>query len=319
MRLIANGIPIEVDDQGPPGGTPVLLLMGLGMQLVAWPEPFVAMLVRQGLRVIRIDNRDAGLSADFAAHGLPNLAWLGLRHSLRLPVRSPYTLQDMADDAVGVLDALGLPAAHLVGASMGGMIAQVAALRVPQRVRGLTLVMSTPGARGLPGPSGRVRAAMLARPPAVRRLPADAAGAHRPDPRDLPALVAHLAGLLTLLGSAETARDAEGLRQRIGAAAGRAWRPEGTARQLAAIMAGGDRTPALSGLRLPVTVVHGLADPLLPPAHGRALASAIPGARLQEIEGMGHDLPPSVWQPLADRVAEQALAAGPASPTGLKR
>lgn len=303
MRLVANGIAIAIDDRGPPGGEPVLLVMGLGMQLSGWPEPFVEALVGRGLRVIRMDNRDAGLSEDFARLGVPNLAWQGVRHALHLPVQAPYGLHDMAADALGVLDALGLDSAHWVGASMGGMIAQCAALHAPHRVRSLGLLMTTPGARGLPGPSGRVRAALLARPPRVRRLPPDGAGAHRPHPDDLPALVEHLVRLWRLIGSQGLGVSDAELRERVRAAAQRAWRPEGTARQLAAIMAAPDRTSALQACALPATVIHGIDDPLLPIAHGRALAAALPGARLHAIAGMGHDLPPELHEHLAALVA----------------
>lgn len=157
MKVEANGIRIEVDDQGPREGPVVLLIMGLGMQLIAWPQPLVQMLVDRGLRVVRFDNRDIGLSQDFDAAGVPNLALAGLRHAMHLPVRSPYALSDMAQDAVGVLDALGIGRAHVCGASMGGMIAQHVAARAPKRVASLTLMMTTSGARRLPQASWRVR------------------------------------------------------------------------------------------------------------------------------------------------------------------
>jgi pimeloyl-ACP methyl ester carboxylesterase len=304
MRLVANGIAIEIDDRGPPGGEPVLLIMGLGMQLVGWPEPFVRALASRGLRVIRIDNRDAGLSEDLSRLGVPNIAWQGMRHALHLPVRAPYGLEAMADDAIGVLDALGIASAHWVGASMGGMIAQRAALDAPRRVRSLSLIMTTPGARGLPGPASRVRAGLLARPPRVRLLPPDAAGAHRPHPDDLSALIEHLVRLWRLIGSLGHGVTEAELRERVCAAAARAWRPEGTLRQLAAIMAAPDRTSALRGCTLPASVIHGTDDPLLPLAHGRALAAALPGAQLHEMAGMGHDLPPDLHERLAELVAE---------------
>lgn len=309
MRVVANGIALEIDDRGPPGGEPVLLVMGLGMQLSGWPEPFVEALVRRGLRVIRMDNRDAGLSEDFARLGVPNLAWQGMRHALHLPVHAPYGLHDMAADAVGVLDALGLASAHWVGASMGGMIAQRAALDAPSRVRSLSLLMTTPGARGLPGPSARVRAALLTRPPRVRLLPAGTLGAHRPHPEDLPALVEHLMTLWRLIGSRGHGVTEAELRERVQAAAARAWRPQGTARQLAAIMAASDRTAALAGCRMPAAVIHGRDDPLLPLAHGEALARVLPLARFHAIDGMGHDLPPALQASLAGQVAETVARA----------
>ena len=310
MRISANRISIEIDDQGPAGAPPVLLIMGLGMQLVAWPEPFVRMLVDRGLRVIRLDNRDAGLSQGFDDRGVPNLAWQGLRHAMRLPVQAPYSLDDMAGDALGVLDALGIAGAHVVGASMGGMIAQLMALGAPQRVRSLTLIMSTPGGHGLPGPTARARAAMLARPPAVRLLPGPDGTPSRPDPRDVPALVDHLLGLLAVIGSPGHAQTPQAMREGLTLVVSRAWRPRGTARQLTAIMAAPARARALAQCRVPAQVIHGIDDPLLPIAHGRALAAALPDARLREVPGMGHDLPPALWSGFADDIA--ALARGAA-------
>ena len=165
MQLSANGIRLEVEDHGSPAGEPLLLVMGLGMQLLGWHEDFVAQLVERGFRVIRYDNRDIGLSQTFDQHGVPNLALETLRHALGMRVRSPYRLADMAADAFGILDALGLPAAHVCGASMGGMIAQHMARLAPTRIKSLTLMMTSSGARRLPGPSLKVRSALISRPP----------------------------------------------------------------------------------------------------------------------------------------------------------
>ena len=156
MQVSANGIALEVEDHGPPGGEPLVLIMGLGMQLVAWHEGFVAQLVAQGFRVLRFDNRDIGLSQRYDHAGVPNLALDAMRHTLGLNVRSPYTLAELADDTAALLDALGLPAAHVCAASMGGMIAQHLAVRHPRRVKSLTLMMTTSGARHLPQPSWKV-------------------------------------------------------------------------------------------------------------------------------------------------------------------
>ncbi len=150
MQIQANGLSLEVDIQGPADGAPLVLLMGLGMQLIGWPEPFVEMLTQRGHKVIRLDNRDAGLSQGFDDRGTPNVAWAALRYAFRLRVRSVYSIADMAADTIGVLNALGIDRAHIVGASMGGMIAQHIAARHPQRVAALTLMMTTSGARGLP-------------------------------------------------------------------------------------------------------------------------------------------------------------------------
>ena len=166
MKISANGLSIEVDDQGPANGPAVLLIMGLGMQLVAWPDELVAALVGRGFRVVRFDNRDIGLSQHFDAADTPSVPMAAMRYALHLKVRSPYTLRDMAADAVGVLDALGIAQAHVVGASMGGMIAQHLAASHAARVRSLVLVMTSAGARELPQPSLAVRQAMLGRPQA---------------------------------------------------------------------------------------------------------------------------------------------------------
>ena len=168
MQIVANGVALEIEDHGSPQGEPLLLIMGLGMQLLAWHEDFVASLVAAGFRVIRFDNRDIGLSQSFDAAGTPNVALDAARYALGWNIRPAYTLTDMAEDSVGILDALGIGAAHICGASMGGMIAQRVADRHPERVRSLTLMMTTSGSRKLPGPSLRIQAAMVSRP---RRRP----------------------------------------------------------------------------------------------------------------------------------------------------
>ena len=164
MQISANGINLEVEEHGSPNGEPLLLIMGLGMQLVAWQPGFVASLVARGYRVIRFDNRDIGLSQRFDQLGVPNLALDSLRYAVGMKVSAPYTVADMADDAAGLLDALGIAAAHTCGASMGGMIAQQLAVRHPDRVKSLTLVMTSSGSRRLPGPTLKVRSAMISRP-----------------------------------------------------------------------------------------------------------------------------------------------------------
>jgi pimeloyl-ACP methyl ester carboxylesterase len=288
MRVSANGIGIEIDDRGPPGGEPLLLIMGLGMQLIAWPEELVDLLVARGFRVIRLDNRDAGLSQGFDHLGTPNLALASLRYALRLPVRAPYSIADMAADAVGVLDVLGIEQAHVCGASMGGMIAQHLAAAHPQRVQRLTLMMTTSGSRRLPQPTARVRAALLS----------------RPDGRDPAAVVAHLERLFQVIGSPGYRPEPQRQRQRLAATVARAWRPAGTARQLCAVAADGDRTPMLSRIVAPTSVIHGADDPLVPVACGEDLARRISGARLHRIEGMGHDLPLALLPRFAEVIAD---------------
>jgi pimeloyl-ACP methyl ester carboxylesterase len=295
MRLVtANGTALEVDDQGPPGAPPVLLVMGLGMQLTAWPLLLVRRLLAQGHRVIRFDNRDAGLSQGFDELGVPNLAAAGLRHVLHLPPRAPYTLADMAADTLGLLDALGLPRVHLVGASMGGMIAQHVAAVQPGRVASLALVMTTSGARHLPQPDWQLQMALLS----------------RPDGRQPEAVVEHLVKLMRRIGSPAYPAPPEALRERLAASVARAWRPAGTARQLAAIVADGDRSALLARISAPTLVVHGEADPLVPVAAGHDLRARIAGAQGLFIPGMGHDLPDALMPQLAERLHALAASAG---------
>ena len=274
MRVSANGIGLEVDDQGPPSGEPVVLVMGLGMQLTGWPDELVADLVARGHRVIRFDNRDAGLSDGFDHLGVPNLAFAGLRYALHLGVQAPYRIADMAADTVGVLDALGLGRVHLCGASMGGMIAQHVAAKHAQRVKSLTLLMTTSGSRRLPQPGLEVRRALMS----------------RPDGRDPDAVVAHLTRLLRLIGSPAYPPEPERLRRRLQDTVQRAWRPAGTARQITAVVADGDRTPLLGAIHAPTRVIHGDADPLIPVA-------------------AGHDLPLELLPRFAAGIAENAARA----------
>ena len=285
MQLSANGFSIEVDDQGSPSSPPILLVMGLGMQLTGWPEELVHMLAARGQRVIRLDNRDAGLSQGFEASGVPNLAWATLRYLLHLPLSAPYALADMAADAFGVLDALGIAKAHVCGASMGGMIAQHMAASRPERVARLTLIMTTSGSRRLPQPSAKVRRALIE---------PRASG-----PNDANAEVERLMRLFTLIGSPAYRPDPEEFRARLRASVQRAWRPSGVARQLVAVAADGDRTPMLARITAPTHIVHGAADPLIPVAAARELHARIAGSTLEIIEGMGHDLPSQLWPRLA--------------------
>jgi pimeloyl-ACP methyl ester carboxylesterase len=290
MQIVANGIGIEIDDQGLPAGEPLLLIMGLGMQLTGWPDELVQLLVSRGFRVLRMDNRDAGLSQGFDHLGVPSMAWAGMRYMLRLPVHSPYAIADMARDALAVLDALGIARAHVCGASMGGMIAQHLAALHPERVKSLTLMMTTSGSRRLPQPSLHVRRALISRP----------AG------RDTAAIVAHLVRLLAVIGSPAYPPEPELLRQRLEAMVRRAWRPAGTSRQICAVVADGDRSPLLTRIAAPTRVVHGEADPLVPVAAGHDLVARIGGAVADIVPGMGHDLPLQLLPRYAEGVAENA-------------
>jgi pimeloyl-ACP methyl ester carboxylesterase len=290
MQISANGIAVEVDDQGPPNGEAVLLIMGLGMQLIAWPDALVADLLGRGFRVVRFDNRDAGLSQGFDDLGVPNPMVSGLKHLVHLPVRPPYTLADMAADARGVLDSLGIARAHVVGASLGGMVAQHLAARHPERVRSLTLIMTTSGARALPRPSMDVSRMLMSRPRSL-------------DPE---AVADHLARVFSVIGSPAFRPDPVAFHGQLLQGVRRAYRPAGTARQLAAVIADGDRTPLLSGIRAPTHIIHGQADPLVPVAAAHELARHIPGATLDVVPGMGHDFPAVLMPRVAQGIASAA-------------
>lgn len=297
MKIKAGTVTLEVEDTGG-SGPAVLLIMGLGMQLTAWPRDLIDALVDAGYRVIRHDNRDAGLSQGFDGVRSPTLLASWLRLQLGLPLHPPYTLADMAGDALGVLDALGVGQAHVVGASMGGMIAQRLALAAPDRLRSLTSLMSSSGARGLPGPRPDVMRVMMVRPPAQANA----------------AAVAHYVRLLQLLAGPAYPRSAAQLREEAAAALARAWHPKGTRRQLLAVAADTGRASELGRLHVPTLVIHGRADPLLPLACGLDTARRIRGARLEVVDGMGHDLPPALvptLMPLLLRHFEQAGEVAP--------
>jgi proline iminopeptidase len=271
----ANGITIAYETSGNPQDPPILLIMGLGMQLIAWPPDLVDGLVEQGYYVIRFDNRDIGLSSKLRQHKKPNVIWAYLKSLAGLKHGVAYTLHDMADDALGLLDALGIPRAHLVGASMGGMIAQIFAARFPARTLSLTSIMSSSGRRGLPGPSAAARVAMMRSAAA----------------RDRKEVVERVIDVYRVVGSPSFPTPERILRANIERALARGDNPDGVARQMAATFACGDRTPLLRKIRCPALVIHGAADALVPLACGVDTAQAIPGARLQVIEGMGHDFP----------------------------
>ena len=300
MHVQTNGLRIAVDDQGPPTAPVVLLIMGLGMQLIAWPQPLVQELLDRGFRVVRFDNRDIGLSQGFDDVGVPSMALAALRYALHLPVHSPYRLADMAQDAVAVLDALGIAQAHVCGASMGGMIAQHLAASAPQRVASLTLMMTTSGARALPRPSWAVQRTLLSRP----RGPGTNAA------------VDWIVHMLRTIGSPGYPPDLQALRARALESVQRAWHPAGSARQLLAIVADGDRTPLLQRITAPTRIVHGMADPLVPLACGQHLAQHIARAETDFIPGMGHDLPDALLERFAQGIAHNA-GRGPSAPSGL--
>jgi pimeloyl-ACP methyl ester carboxylesterase len=292
--LRCNGLDIEYESLGDPAAPAILLIMGLGMQLVAWPDGFCRHLVERGLRVIRFDNRDAGLSGRVEGGKRPNLVWAMLAARLRLPLRPPYTLNDMASDAIGLIDGLGIAQAHVAGASMGGMIAQVLAARFPQRVLSLTSIMSSSGNPRLSWPKRDALKALMSRPE---------------DPRNPEIVIDHLVRVFGVIGSPAFPADPAELRMRLGHAVRRSYYPAGVARQLLAVIAAGDRRKLLRTIAVPTLVIHGSADPLVPLDAGRDTARNIPGSRLMLIDGMGHDLPPALYERLAEAIAAHCAAA----------
>jgi len=276
----ANGIEIAYDELGDADGEPLVLIMGLGTQLIHWDVRFCKRLAERGFRVIRHDNRDCGHSEKLRGRGRPNLA------AMLFGLGSPaYKLSDMARDTVGLLDHLEIPQAHIVGASMGGMIAQTVAIEHPERVRTLTSVMSTTGSRRVALPRLRAFGTLLSRPP-----------------RDREAYVEAVAKTFEVIGSPGYPQRPDYIKALALAAYDRCFYPSGTGRQLHAITSSGDRTSGLRALRMPAAVIHGSEDPLVRTAAGRATANAIPNAVLTLIEGMGHDLPPGVWPRVIDAI-----------------
>jgi proline iminopeptidase len=279
-----QGLTLTYEADGDPGATPILLIMGLGMQLTSWPASLVAQLVERGYYVIRIDNRDAGLSSKLEHHGSPNLVWAFLKSKMGLKIRSPYSLHDMAGDALALLDHLGLATAHVVGASMGGMIAQVLTAEQPKRVISLTSIMSSSGRRGLPGPTREAARILMSRPA---------------NPRDPEQVANHYVRLFRIIGSPAYPTSEAVLRERIRAGAERNSNASGTARQMLAIAASGSRVRLLQRISRPTLVIHGDADSLVPLPCGQDTARNVPGALLRVIAGMGHDLPEALMQPMA--------------------
>lgn len=280
----ANGIEIAYETFGDPSGRPLLLVMGLATQMLAWHEEFCGALVDLGFHVVRYDNRDIGLSTHLHDAPVPDVmaAFGGDTSS------ASYTLDDMADDAVALLDHLGIHRAHVVGASMGGMIAQTVASRHPARVASLTSIMSTPSP-AIGSPTQEAMAVLFA-PPATSREEA----------------VQRARTAYEVIGSPAYPLDLPWLASVSGEAYDRAYDPLGVARQLLAVHASGDRTPSLRELAVPTLVVHGDADPLVQVAGGQATAEAVPGAELLVIEGMGHNLPRELWPQITEAIAAVA-------------
>ena len=293
----ANGLTLEYDITGAADGEPVLLIMGLGGQMTRWPQAFLDKLAARGMRVIRFDNRDVGLSSKIEAAGAPDFPAIfkALSEGKAPPVA--YTLSDMADDAVALLDALGIGRAHIVGASLGGMVAQLVAAEHPDRTLSLTSIMSNSGNRALPAATPEALAVLNDR---------------GPDPlQDFDGYVAHAVKGAAVVGSPGYPTDTATLRDRIVSDFKRCHSPTGFQRQYAAAMACPDRRPKLATITAPSVVIHGAQDPLVPLAGGEDTAANIPGAELIVIEGMGHDVPAQLYDRLADgiqRAVERAKA-----------
>ncbi len=285
----ANGITIEHQELGPPDAPAILLIMGLGMQLVAWPDSLCQGLAARGFRVVRFDNRDVGLSTRMPSAGRLRMGGMMARAFLHLPVRPPYTLNDMARDTVGLMDGLGIGAAHVVGASMGGMIAQIVAAEHPDRVKSLISIMSSP-APVMPAP--KVLRALL-----------------KPRPRDRDQAARRMRDFFRLVGGAGyPPTDAE-LKARVDRSLSRSYRPDSFGRQLLAVRTGPSRIAMLRRVSAPTLVLHGANDPLVPPIGGKLTGAAVPGARLRIVPGMGHFQPEALVPLLIDEIAGHCLKA----------
>ncbi len=292
-QVRANNIDIEYEEFGASSDPVILLIMGLGMQLIAWPEPFCRDLAERGYRVIRYDNRDTGFSTKFDGRKVPGILSMIIRSALHLPIRVPYRLKDMADDAIGLLDALGIETAHVIGASMGGMIAQNVAASYPKRVRTLTSIMSTSGHRSLPGAD-----------PLVRRHIFHT----RPRRNDRATIINHNVRTIELLGSPAYPVDEDKRREMASMSYDRCFYPQGFTRHVAAIIHDGDRRSRLRTIDTPTLVIHGREDPLVPLAGGIDTAEYVPDARLEIIDGMGHNLPIELWPQIIDLIDDHASA-----------
>jgi pimeloyl-ACP methyl ester carboxylesterase len=311
MKLEANHLDIEVEDTASINPDDpdlqcrpvVLLIMGLGMQLTAWPALWVQELVDAGYRVIRFDNRDAGHSTCFDAVGKPSLLWAAIKLKLGLTLRPPYTLSDMAADALGVLDALEVQRAHIVGSSLGGMVAQRVALAAPERTISLTSIMSTSGAPGLPQAHRDVMKVLW----------------NSPKTTDTDALVDYGVQVLQAIGSPAYPTPEPELRATVLGNLQRSYQSAGTVRQALAAMADGERAKLLMRIKAPTLVLHGKADPLVPYACGEDTAQRISGARLVGFDGVGHDLAPEPSAQMLAALIPHLQAADAAAPASASR
>ncbi|MFL5897782.1 MAG: alpha/beta fold hydrolase [Solirubrobacterales bacterium] len=283
----ANGIELCYQEMGDPDGEPLILIMGLATQMIAWDEEFCAMLAERGFRVVRFDNRDIGRSTKLRGASVPNPLDLLVGRG-----RPEYRLRDMAADTVGLMDHLKIGSAHIVGASMGGMIAQCTAIGHPDRVRSLGSIMSTTGSRRVGHPSYKTFGLLLGKPP-----------------REREAAIERVVKTFKTIGSPGYPFEEQRIRDLAGRSFDRGHSQAGIARQLHAITASGDRAPHLRELDVPTVVIHGKSDVLVNPSGGRATARAIPAARLKMIDGMGHDLPRALWPTFVEEICCNAARA----------
>lgn len=291
--VAANGINIAYDETGDQKAPAILLIMGLGTQMIAWPQSFCFALAQRGFRVIRFDNRDVGLSTKIETGAPVDVLAAFSRAMAGEPVDAPYSVDDMAADTIGLMDTLGIKRAHVVGASMGGMIAQVVAAKYPDRVRSMTSIMSSSGDPGLPQGKPEAVAALLApRPPADDREGIIKAGMN----------------VYRVIGSPGFPTPDPELRAKIEAATDRAYYPAGIPRHLLAVLASGSRVELLKGIKVPTLVLHGADDPLVPVAAGEDTAKHVPGAALRIIPGMGHDLPTGLIPILVEAIGDHCAA-----------
>lgn len=289
-KTIANGLQIEYDVHGDPSDPAILLVMGLGAQMTLWPIEFVETLAQHGFYVIRYDNRDIGLSQKFESAKVPNLRWHIIRKRMGFPPTIPYSLSDMASDGIGLLDALGIRKAHVVGASMGGMIAQLMAIEHEERLLSLTSIFSTTGDPSLPAADRQAIKVLTTPPPSL----------------DEATLVEHGIRITNTIGSPNYRADPVEQRKRIIENIRRSVYPAGLRRQLAAIINDGDRTERLKSVTLPALILHGEDDPLVKVEGGKATAAAIKGAKIRTFPGWGHDIPSELIGSLTNEIVEHA-------------
>lgn len=288
-KINVNNIQIEYDTFGDPSLKPILLIMGLGSQMIFWDEKFCEQLVSRGFYVIRFDNRDVGLSTKFEECGIPNFRWLLIKRRFGIKAKTPYSLEDMADDAVGLLDALNIDKAHICGASMGAYIAQIVAFRHPSRILSLTSIMGSTGNPKLP----------KAKPEAMKLL-------FGKMPTEREECIEAMVKSLRVLNGSKFPFDEERVRKLSEASYDRCFYPQGMMRQLSAILTNGNRKPKLKTINVPTLVIHGSDDPLIPVEGGKDTAEAIPNARFLLIDGMGHNIPPEVIPKIVEEITSLA-------------